>query len=53
MFQNNLLMAAASISAGGLTVDDSVRYNDDDSPRLYRTPSSLGNRRTGSLSLWY
>ena len=53
MFQNNLLMAAASISAGGITVDDSVRYNDDDSPRLYRTPSSAGNQLAGSISLWY
>jgi len=53
MFQNNLLMAAASIGAGGLTVDDSVRFNDDDSPRLYRTPTVEGNRMTGSLSLWY
>jgi hypothetical protein len=53
MFQNNLLMAAASISAGGLTVDNSVRYNDDDSPRLFRTPSVAGNRMTGSISLWY
>jgi len=53
MFQNNLLMAAASISAGGITVDDSVRYNDDDSPRLYRTPTSVGGRRTGSISFWY
>ena len=53
MFQNNLLMGAASISAGGLTVDNSVRYNDDDSPRLYRTPSVAGNRMIGSISLWY
>ena len=53
MFQNNLLMAAASISTGALTVDDSVRYNDDDSPRLYRTPSSAGNQLAGSISLWY
>ena len=53
MFQNNLLMAAASISAGGITVDDSVRYNDDDSPRLYRTPTVKGNQIEGSISLWY
>ena len=53
MFQNNLLMAAASISAGGITVEDSVRYNDDDSPRLYRTPTTIGNRLTGTISLWY
>ena len=53
MFQNNLLMGAASISAGGITVDNSVLYNDDDSPRLTRTPTTVGNRRTSSLSLWY
>ena len=53
MFQNNLLMGAASISAGGITVDNSVRFNDDDSPRLTRTPTTVGNRRRGSLSLWY
>jgi len=53
MFQNNLLMAGASTGAGALTVDNSVRYNDDDSPRLYRTPSIAGNRRIGSLSFWY
>jgi len=53
MFQNNLLMGAASISAGGLTVNNSVRYNDDDSPYLRRCPVTLGNRMTGSISLWY
>ena len=53
MFQNNLLMAAASIGAGGLTVDNSVRFNDDDSPRLFRTPAVLGNRWTSSISLWF
>jgi hypothetical protein len=53
MFQNNLLMAAASISTGALTVDNSVIFNDDDSPRLFHTPSVAGNRRIGSLSLWH
>ena len=53
MFQNNLLMAAASTAAAGFTVDNSVRYNDDDSPRLERTPSVAGGRRVGSISLWY
>ena len=54
MFQNNLLMAAASISAaGGITVDNSVRYNDNDSPYLRRCPITAGNRMTGSISLWY
>lgn len=53
VFQNNILSGVGGQGAGGLTVDDSVRYNDDDSPRLYRTPSAVGNRRKGSLSLWY
>jgi len=40
MFQNNLLMGAASTaSAGGFSIDNSVRYNDDDSPGLTRTNS--------------
>jgi hypothetical protein len=34
-------------------IDDSCRFNDDDSPRLSRTPSAAGNRRTGTISLWY
>jgi len=45
--------AAAAAGAGGFVVDNSVRYNDDDSPRLYRTPTVAGNRMVGSLSLWY
>jgi hypothetical protein len=53
MFQNNLLMAAASTGATALTVDNSVLFNDDDSPRMTRTPATVGNRRRGSLSLWY
>jgi hypothetical protein len=36
-----------------IEVEDSCRFNDDDSPRLFRTPSVVGNRRVGSLSLWY
>ena len=55
MFNNAILMAgaAAAAGAGGFVVDNSVRYNDDDSPRLYRTPTVAGNRMVGSLSLWY
>ena len=53
VFQNNLLAGVGGQGAGGLTVDNSVRYNDDDSPYLYRTPTVLGNRMRGSISLWY
>ena len=35
------------------TIANSVIFNDGDSPRLTRTPSSAGNRRTATLSLWF
>ena len=34
------------------TIANSVRFNDDDSPRLEFSPSSSGNRKTWTLSLW-
>ena len=35
------------------TIDQSLRFEDGDSPYLRRTPSSSGNRRTWTLSFWY
>jgi len=55
MFQNNLLMAAASTaSAGGFSIDNSVRYNDDDSPGLTRT-NSVGptDASKGIIGGWF
>jgi len=37
----------------GYDVENSLRFNDGDSPRLTRTPSSAGNRRTFTLSVWF
>ena len=34
------------------TIDQSLRFEDGDSPSLRRTPSSAGNRRTWTLSCW-
>jgi len=39
-------------SATGYTIDQSLRFNDDDSAYLSRTPSSAGNRRTWTWSGW-
>ncbi len=36
----------------GYTIDQSIRFNNDDSPYLTRTPSSAGNRRTYTYSVW-
>ena len=43
-------------SGGGFypyEIDQSLRFNDNDSPRLARTPSSAGNRKTWTWSGWY
>ena len=45
------ILGANSVS-GGYEVENSLRFNDGDSPRLTRTPSSAGNRRTFTLSVW-
>ena len=48
-----LLPSSAIPSAsGGYTIDQSLRFNDDDSAYLSRTPSSTTNRRTWTWSGW-
>ena len=36
----------------GYEIDQSIRFNDNDSAYLSRTPSSAGNRRTFTFSCW-
>jgi hypothetical protein len=38
--------------SGGYTIDQSLRFNDDDSAYLSRTPASAGNRKTWTWSGW-
>ena len=38
--------------AGAFSIDNSLRLNDGDTPRLTRTPSSQGNPRTFTFSCW-
>ena len=35
------------------TIDQSLRFEDGDSPTLARTPGSAGNRRTFTISFWF
>jgi hypothetical protein len=42
---------AAGVSTG-YDIDNSLRFNDDDSAYLSRTPSSAGNRKTWTWSGW-
>lgn len=37
---------------GAYTIGSSLRFNDDDSAYLSRTPGSAGNRKTWTYSLW-
>jgi hypothetical protein len=39
-------------TAGGYNISRSLRFNDNDSAHLDRTPSSSGNRRTFTFSCW-
>jgi len=39
-------------SGGDFTLDQSLRFNDDDSPYLSWTPASAGNRKTWTFSAW-
>ena len=52
VFNNNLLLGAAGAAGGGYTIAQSVRFNDNDSAYLSRTPSSAGNKRTWTWSCW-
>jgi len=55
MFQNNLLMGAASISAaGGYAVDYSCRFDGSSAAYLQFTPTtSSAGRKTYTLSAWF
>ena len=45
------ILGANSVS-GGYEIDNSLRFNDNDSAKLSRTPSSAGNRQTWTVSVW-
>ena len=50
VFSENAIIGASA--AGGYDIDQSLRFNDDDSPYLSRTPSSASNRKTWTWSGW-
>ena len=54
MFSNNLLLGAASISAGGYEVDYSCRFNDADSATLSKTYSGAGTSdKISQIEFWF
>jgi|LULE01.1.fsa_nt_gb hypothetical protein len=47
-----ILLGASGSADADFTLERSLRFNSGDSPHLTRTPSSAGNRRTFTLSVW-
>ena len=52
VFQNNVLSGAAGSGTTTYTIDQSIRFNDDDSAYMYRTPSSASDRDKWTWSAW-
>ena len=53
VLNENTKMGAAAAAGGGYEINNSLRFNDDDSASLSFTPSSAGNRKTWSVSFWF
>jgi len=51
VFSNNLLMGAAG-QASGYEIEQSIRFNDDDSAHLSRTLGTASNRKIWTYSVW-
>ncbi len=49
---NNILAGASGQGGGGYEIERSLRFNSGDSAYLNRTPSSAGNRKTWTISVW-
>ena len=49
---NNILAGASGQGDTGYNINQSLRFEDNDSAKLTRTPSSAGNRKTWTWSGW-
>jgi len=52
-FFDPIRIGASGVADTAFTVDRSLRFNDDDSAYLNRTPSSSSNRKTFTISWWF
>ena len=50
---NPLLLASAAAADTAANITKSVRFNKADAAHLERTPSSAGNRKTWTFSMWF
>ena len=49
---NNILAGSSGQSTTGYDIEQSLRFNDGDSPYLSRTPSGASNQKTWTWSSW-
>ena len=49
----SLINSTAIPSGAGYEIEQSLRFEDGSSAYLSRTPSSAGNRKTWTMSLWF
>ena len=47
-----LAVAGANSASGGYDIDNSLKFEPDNSEYLHKTPTSSGNRRTFTISMW-
>ena len=54
VFQNDIIAGSSGGSGTSATysIDQSIRFNNYDTAYMKRTPSSSGNQRTWTLSMW-
>ena len=54
IFKDGLIRQGASGTTDTTyTINQSIRFNYGDSPYMYRSPSSTGNRKKSTNSFWY
>lgn len=54
VFQNEILAGSSGSSASSVyKIDQSIRFNDNDSPKLQRTFGSAGTEETFTFSCWF
>jgi hypothetical protein len=52
VFQNNVLSGAGGSGTTVYAIDQSIRFNDDDSPYMYRAFSGAGDLQKATMSCW-
>ena len=52
VFQNNVLSGAAGSDTTVYEIEQSIRFNDNDSSYMYRAFSGAGNKKTATMSCW-